>query len=344
VVSELTRTVDELADAVRRSAGNADMGRLLQRLQRNAQSVEIADLDSATARLCALVVESGAVDPDAAAGALFACGILIEAGADALPPAPAVLAYSRASVASAAVFQRALQSAWAAASHDGELSRERQEAIVREAGERFDSEAIHVGNLFRLLAPPLLGVLLRCRSARQRVRADDSFAADLATFARYDTEPEGVIHRVLSALDDDALVVLHPSTQQGFRVSVGGITNIFQLQCLLGDLLIGVQLPGRRPGPAVVDACRAGLGETRGHASFAVATAIGKLAYDSATSEIPTIEGEKAVILSSPVDDRLFRAGRPWPEMVGTCELVEVLTAQEVERRRSGLTLPPLRL
>jgi hypothetical protein len=321
-------------------------------------------MNAAATLLSDLVVNPDApVDPESATGALFACGLLIEFGADPLIPAAAILAYSRVGVSFAANFQRALQKGWVdAEAAEGSISDERRREILEQVGSAFPPEEILMGNLFQFFSPPLLAVLLRAKEVRQRVRADAEFLADLHTFARYDQEPEGVISKALTVLDDEILLILHPSTRQGFRVRIAGITHNFQLHTLLADILIGDVrqglLPGKRPHPAVVAASRDGAwdsGTPAGQASFHLQdwTALNPdgtlhtnpfehvIPHEGSPADIPIVEGQRIVLLSPATLPRSWKAPRDFPEMVGECEVVEIIPTRQVEETLSRLAARP---
>jgi hypothetical protein len=70
------------------------------------------------------------------------------------------------------------------------------------------------------------------------------------------------LHGLLLVLDDEELIVLHRPTGHGYRVSISGIGDNFQLHTLLAANLIGDEsrgmIPGEPPTPAEIAAASDG--------------------------------------------------------------------------------------
>ncbi len=81
------------------------------------------------------------------------------------------------------------------------------------------------------------------------------------------------LHDLLRVLDDEPPIVLHRASGAGFRVTVSGIGDNFQLHTLLAAALLGTHLPGGRPPAAEIAAASDGdpapPGGIRGHFNLA---------------------------------------------------------------------------
>src|SRR5262249_60468311 len=90
---------------------------------------------------------------------------------------------------------------------------------------------------------PAIAGLSRDKDARQRaVLALPEFA--LLARAHPDA---GWLELLLSVLDAEPFLVLHPATRNGYEVRVSGVADNFQLHILLADALIGAAVPRRFP-------------------------------------------------------------------------------------------------
>lgn len=77
----------------------------------------------------------------------------------------------------------------------------------------------------------------------------------LDSFVRYD-ERYGFLGKMIQVLDDEPLVVIHPSTSKGFRFRIHGIADNFQLHLLLLGALAGTHIKGIVPTPGSLAAAR----------------------------------------------------------------------------------------
>jgi len=145
------------------------------------------------------------------------------------------------------------------------------------------------------------------------------------------------LYGLLLVLDDEPLVVLHRATGRGFRVTVSGIGDNFQLHTLLAAALIGDEarglLPGERPSAAEIAA--AGDGEVldppggiRGN--FNLVGADGTWIWNEGRpADIPALDGTRVVVLDPPPYQRTWNAGRAYPLMRPTVTVEGALTAGE---------------
>jgi hypothetical protein len=151
---------------------------------------------------------------------------------------------------------------------------------------------------------------------------------------REDFDCAGWLYGLLRVLDDEHLVVLHRETGRGFRVTIGGIGDNFQLHTLLADRLIGKgALPGTAPTPAMVAAAD-GSGDPQppgGVAGqFNLVDAYGAWIWNEGRpSEIPLFEGERVVVLDPQPYPRSWNAGRVYPLMRPTARVDGPLPAGE---------------
>jgi hypothetical protein len=144
------------------------------------------------------------------------------------------------------------------------------------------------------------------------------------------------LYGLLLVLDDEPLVVLHRPTGRGYRVTVSGIGDNFQLHTLLAAALVGDGsaglLPGRRPTPAEVAAAGDGEdlepeGGLRG--SFNLVDGHGAWIWNEGRpADIPALDGARVVVLDPPPYERAWNAGRPYPLMRPEVR-VEALTPAE---------------
>jgi hypothetical protein len=85
-------------------------------------------------------------------------------------------------------------------------------------------------------------------------------ASLLGKIHRYQ-ERYGFLSKMLSVLDDEPLIVLHPSTRRGWAARMGGIADNFQLHLLLRAALAGggpERIAGEPPPPAAIRAASDG--------------------------------------------------------------------------------------
>jgi hypothetical protein len=141
------------------------------------------------------------------------------------------------------------------------------------------------------------------------------------------------LHGLLLVLDDETLVVLHRPTGLGYRVTISGVGDNFQLHTLLAATLIGKKsrglIPGKPPSPAEVAAASEGeeLSPPGGiQARFAMADAYGDGVWlEGRPADIPALEGTRVVVLDPLPYPRSWDAGRTYPQMRPEVTVREVL-------------------
>lgn len=171
---------------------------------------------------------------------------------------------------------------------------------------------------------------------RQDVRAilpgrDRLIAATDA--AREHIAPADWLYGLLHVLDNEVLVILHRPTGLGYRVTISGVGDNFQLHTLLAASLIGKKsrgfIPGKAPSPAEILAASDGPNVTpQGgiRAYFSLVDAYGtRIWNESRPSDIPRLEGTRVVVLDPPMYRQAWTAGRAYPRMRPTVEITEFL-------------------
>jgi hypothetical protein len=141
------------------------------------------------------------------------------------------------------------------------------------------------------------------------------------------------LHGLLLVLDDETLVVLHRPTGLGYRVTISGIGDNFQLHTLLAAVLTGKKsrgmIPGKAPSPAEVAAASDGQDLTPAggiRARFALADAYGDgIWLEDRPADIPALEGTRVVVLDPPPHPRSWEAGRTYPQMRPEITVGEIL-------------------
>ncbi|HUN37515.1 MAG TPA: hypothetical protein VMU95_36425 [Trebonia sp.] len=141
------------------------------------------------------------------------------------------------------------------------------------------------------------------------------------------------LHGLLLVLDGETLVVLHRPTGLGYRVTISGIGDNFQLHTLLAAALTGKKsrgmIPGKAPSQAEVAAASDGPELTpRGgiQGRFAMADANGDgIWLEGRPADIPALEGTRVVVLDPLPQPRSWDAGRAYPQMRPTVAVDEVL-------------------
>lgn len=139
-------------------------------------------------------------------------------------------------------------------------------------------------------------------------------------------------------LDDEPVVVIDDATGRGFRLTMSGIGDNFQLHTLLADRLIGDPsrglLAGERPAPAWVAAATtapplppAGVIIQR---RFRLFDATGAYIYpEGRPADIPLTEGARVIVLHPPRGDYGWTCGRTYEHMVPALTLDHIMTPDQ---------------
>jgi hypothetical protein len=154
---------------------------------------------------------------------------------------------------------------------------------------------------------------------------------------------------LLLVLDDEELIVLHRPTGRGYRVTISGIGDNFQLHTLLAANLIGDEslgmIPARPPTPAEVAAASDGeVTPPDGiKGNFNLVDAYGAWIWNEGRpADIRRLEGTRVVVIDTPPYERMWNAGRAYPLMRPTVTVDEILPATEAARWLS-MVKPPAR-
>lgn len=131
---------------------------------------------------------------------------------------------------------------------------------------------------------------------------------------------------LLLVLDDEPLLVLDrgfAGTGRGFRVTIGGIGDNFQLHTLLAAALIGDPSGGLLPGrpPTAVEVAAAGTGDDLQPAgglrgNWNLVDAYGEWIWNEGRpADIPHLDGVRVVVLDPEPYARSWNTGRQYPLM-----------------------------
>lgn len=170
---------------------------------------------------------------------------------------------------------------------------------------------------------------------RKEVRAALPRRAELATAieaAAEDLSTAHWLHGLILVLDDEPFVVLHRASAQGWRCTMSGIGDNFQLHTLLGGAF--AEAVGAQP-PTPAELAAAGTGELQPpegiDGNFNLVDAFGAWIWNEGRpADIPLCEGTRVVVLDPPAYARSWNAGRPYPVMPPTLTVDGPLSAAEV--------------
>jgi hypothetical protein len=157
------------------------------------------------------------------------------------------------------------------------------------------------------------------------------------------------LHGLLLVLDDEELLVLHRLTGRGYRVTISGVGDNFQLHTLLAANLIGDEsrgmIPGQPPAPAEIAAASDGeVTPPDGiKGNFNLVDAYGAWIWNEGRpADIPRLEGTRVVVIDPPPYERAWNAGRAYPLMRPAVTVDEILPTAEAARWLS-MVKPPVR-
>lgn len=220
-----------------------------------------------------------------------------------------------------------------------------------------DPQAVVAWQVRDLWVSPLIAHLTRSAELRRRANAHSAFRE----VVEQNADSGDWLRMALRVLDDTELLVLHPETDQGYRLKMSGVEGNFQLHLLLADLLIAHPnqanqtegLPGAPPSSAIADAVWGRRGP-----QFAEETAQGvwnlydwraaahweEIAANGGTKhldcwvwgegipdDIPEFEGRRVLLLGDPDSQRYFDAGRSFEGLRPSLTIEETLSAAAVQ-------------
>jgi hypothetical protein len=133
------------------------------------------------------------------------------------------------------------------------------------------------------------------------------------------------LHGLLLVVDDEPLIVVDrafAATGRGFRVTISGIGDNFQLHTMLAAALVGegsvAGLPGRRPTATEIAAATDGdlMPADRIRGTWNLADANGEWIWNEGRpADIPLLDGVRVVVLDREPYARTWNAGRAYPLM-----------------------------
>lgn len=184
---------------------------------------------------------------------------------------------------------------------------------------------------------PMTTCLMR-REFRDAVRDREEVRA-AADALREDLLKAHWVYELTWVLDDEPLLVLDRASRRGFRLTMSGIGDNFQLHTLVADRVTGSGrrglLPGRRIRRAWVSAATDGPARlplkariVRRHRMF---DGHGGYIYpEGRPSDIPLLDGTRVIVLHPPgTGHYAWQSGRTFLDMLPTLTLDAVLTPEE---------------
>lgn len=174
-------------------------------------------------------------------------------------------------------------------------------------------------------------------SVRSHLRQDPSLHAELRAVANQLSDPLtefDEIRALLHMAEATSALVMDRETGRAFRVLFDGIGDNFQLHTLLADALIEPHgLPGHRPDPRWSAAFKNSEPDP---AAQTVRGWWNLVAHDGTwvwnegvPAEIPTVEGERLLVLDEQPYPRSWNARRRHPQVRGWLEVESELTPEE---------------
>jgi hypothetical protein len=345
-----------------------------------AQGSNIQQLDDAVARLAAVVPD---LKISRAALLTITCGALVEQGATMEPIAQPGLARFSEAVQQAIPFVEACITEAAAHPHEHEQAPDAEsddekaegndaEEAIAHFGERVSEQLPDAAQAFaslEWLSTAALAIYSRSKALRKQLKDDAPLVQAIARLAELGIELP-CFHEMISILDDEQLVALHPALARGYIIRIGGIGDNFQLHTLLADALIGNTeqgwLPGERPSPMVAalakdapiedpddlptaigsfnlwnwtglraDGSLPGEGEGQGTGSEHW------IWNEGVPADIVPFQGTRVVLIGPPPYARSWNSGRFFPAMVGEMEVIRHLSAEEARDWLNRLASAP---
>ena len=334
-----TAAVDEIAAAF--EARNIEqLEKATHRLIAAARKASPEQIQPAVERLTTFV-DRLAYGPGGRLGQIV--GSVADMGTDPLPVLPVLVERACAAMEDASRFAEMYQDLFGEDPPDSE-----DEDAIPATVERFTAAAVQRG-IDEDPADLLLQAWFACDSCVQPVlflcqRADvrkalpqrDRLLTAIDNVRKSHGTPQW-LHGLLLVLDDVALTVVHRKSGRGYRVTIGGIGDNFQLHTLLAARLIGSErqgwLPGTPPTPAMVAAADgtgdpAPPGGIRGQ--FNLVDLNGKWLWNEGRpADIPVTDGERVVVIDPPAYPRSWNAARAYPLMTPTMRVDRQLSPQE---------------
>lgn len=326
-------------EAAVRDRDGVRTSRAVTRLWKAAEQAPVPELDEALRRCAALLPEMGI-----SAGGQFSilCGALVERGAR-----PDVLVAPVADgLAEALTEAERFRTGWLRvrgeeAEPPGTEDPDAMDhavAVMAEAyGDLSTAQQATLGWFFaEKWALPATTLLQQSAAVRAAFRSRPGLvvtAAELVSDLSDLTCLVGLLH----LLEREQLVVLHRQTGRGWRVTIDGIGDNFQLHTLLAGALSGPAERGLIEGltvdPAwIAVATDAPPEQFRGSVvgSFNLVDGYGKWIWNEGTpADIPSLDGARLVVLDPPPYQRSWSNIRKFPMLPGSLTVDETLAPAE---------------
>jgi hypothetical protein len=185
------------------------------------------------------------------------------------------------------------------------------------------------------------------KQVRQAFPQKERLAAAADAMSEH-ADPAPWLYGLLQVLDDEPFLVLHRPSGRGYRLTVSGVGDNFQLHTLLAATLIGDPaqglLEGVRPKASWIAAATNGSemippGGVRGH--FELYDADGDRIWgEGRPADIPVLDGHRVVVLDKPSYERAWNTGRVYPLMYPEISLDRVLPEAEAAEWLARLNDP----
>lgn len=202
-----------------------------------------------------------------------------------------------------------------------------------------------------LVSRAAVAVLSRDPDARRHAATDDDLVSAADALSRFHGSAF-FVWSLLSLLEEESLLVLHPESKSGFRFRMSGVADNFQLHALLIDEFVGNgPLDGKGLSSAAADVAR-GVGPQASDDSidgawnlytYEAVDAFGELPNkhelggpfwiwnESVPADIPVFEGERIVLLGPSAYARSWQSARAFSAVPVAFERVDELSADEVD-------------
>lgn len=174
---------------------------------------------------------------------------------------------------------------------------------------------------------------------RAAVRSDASALDGLSQIVRalaLHQPVYGEVAELLRMAEADTVLVLDRASWRGFRVRFDGIGDNFQLHTLLADALIGkegLRVPGNRPDPRWTAACLDAPADPLADVVTGEWDLVGGdgtwVGNEACPADIPVVDGERVLVLEPQSLAHSWRAGRRYPHIPGSLEVVAELSPDE---------------
>ncbi len=146
------------------------------------------------------------------------------------------------------------------------------------------------------------------------------------------------LYGLLQVLDDEPVIVLHPESQRGFRLTIGGIGDNFQLHTLLAATLIGDPAKGLLAGTPIPPEWLASATDGEDlqphgglEGRFNLVDAFGEWIWNEGRpADIPKLDEYRIIVLEKPPYERSWNLGRAYPLMQPSVTLDAQLTPEEL--------------